>query len=229
MSPAARFNVWLCMLNRAGPDTEATVSPDLWQAVENLPSTEWLSLNARNISDEELQHLRGHGQDVREHHPHLAHHGHEVAAIALFPIQLYVDHRHIAFFGAPVMHSNDTERAVRAGEGLIKLRTDAEAVTLFGQALIGSKQYARAAGVLERATAAPEHPGQAGRHLVHDAHARAYKLIFRPLTQTRELASLNVQTGICDQRAGRRDLDRGRRAQSRSDRHFTANAKLCAA
>jgi tetratricopeptide (TPR) repeat protein len=42
--------------------------------------------------------------------------------------------------------------AVRAGEGLIKLRTDAEAVTLFGQALIGSKQYARAAAALERAT-----------------------------------------------------------------------------
>ena len=49
--------------------------------------------------------------------------------------------------------------AVRAGEGLIKLRTDAEAVTLLGQALIGSKQYARAAGVLERATAAPDATG----------------------------------------------------------------------
>jgi tetratricopeptide (TPR) repeat protein len=49
--------------------------------------------------------------------------------------------------------------AVRAGDGLIKLRTDAEAVTLFGQALIGSKQYARAAGVLERATVAPDATG----------------------------------------------------------------------
>ena len=49
--------------------------------------------------------------------------------------------------------------AVRAGEGLIKLRTDAEAVTLFGQALIGSKQYARAAGVLDRATVAPDATG----------------------------------------------------------------------
>jgi len=49
--------------------------------------------------------------------------------------------------------------AVRAGEGLLKLRTDAEAVTLFGQALIGSKQYARAAGVLERATVAPDATG----------------------------------------------------------------------
>src|SRR5689334_14530555 len=49
--------------------------------------------------------------------------------------------------------------AVRAGEGLIKLRTDAEAVTLFGQALIGSKQYARAASALERATTAPDASG----------------------------------------------------------------------
>ena len=49
--------------------------------------------------------------------------------------------------------------AVRAGEGLIKLRTDAEAVTLFGQALIGAKQYARAAGALERASAAPDATG----------------------------------------------------------------------
>ena len=46
----------------------------------------------------------------------------------------------------------DYLNAVRAGEGLIKVRTDAEAVTLFGQALIGSQQYARAAAALERAT-----------------------------------------------------------------------------
>ena len=46
--------------------------------------------------------------------------------------------------------------AVRAGEGLIKVRTDAEAVTLFGQALIGSEQYVRAAAALERATLAPD-------------------------------------------------------------------------
>ena len=46
----------------------------------------------------------------------------------------------------------DYLNAVRAGEGLIKVRTDAEAVTLFGQALIGSEQYARAATALERAT-----------------------------------------------------------------------------
>lgn len=46
--------------------------------------------------------------------------------------------------------------AVRAGEGLITIRTDAEAVTLFGQALIGSEQYARAAAALERATLQPD-------------------------------------------------------------------------
>jgi tetratricopeptide (TPR) repeat protein len=46
----------------------------------------------------------------------------------------------------------DYLNAVRAGEGLIKVRTDAEAITLFGQALIGSEQYTRAAAALERAT-----------------------------------------------------------------------------
>jgi len=62
--------------------------------------------------------------------------------------------------------------AVRAGEGLIKLRTDAEAITLFGQALIGSKQYARAAGVLERATVAPDATGVTF-YLLGVAHSRA--------------------------------------------------------
>jgi len=51
--------------------------------------------------------------------------------------------------------SADYLNAVRAGEGLIKVRTDAEAVTLFGQALIGSEQYTRAAAALERATLEP--------------------------------------------------------------------------
>lgn len=53
----------------------------------------------------------------------------------------------------------DYINAVRAGESLIKLRTDAEAVTLFGQALIGAKQYARAAAALDRATAGPDATG----------------------------------------------------------------------
>jgi len=53
----------------------------------------------------------------------------------------------------------DYVNAVRAGEALIKLRTDVEAVTLFGQALIGAKQYARAAAALDRATAGPDATG----------------------------------------------------------------------
>lgn len=53
----------------------------------------------------------------------------------------------------------DYLNAVRSGEGLIKVRTDAEAVTLFGQALIGSEQYARAAAALERAVQTPEAKG----------------------------------------------------------------------
>jgi tetratricopeptide (TPR) repeat protein len=50
----------------------------------------------------------------------------------------------------------DYLNAVRAGEGLIKVRTDADAITRFGQALIGAQQYARAASALERATAASD-------------------------------------------------------------------------
>jgi tetratricopeptide (TPR) repeat protein len=50
----------------------------------------------------------------------------------------------------------DYQSAVRAGEGLIKIKTDAEAITLFGQALIGAEQYARAAAALERATLQPD-------------------------------------------------------------------------
>src|SRR5215217_3830420 len=72
----------------------------------------------------------------------------------------------------PAKADADYISAVRAGEGLIKLRTDAEAVTLFGQALIGSKQYARAAGVLERATAAPDATGITF-YLLGVAHSRA--------------------------------------------------------
>ena len=45
----------------------------------------------------------------------------------------------------------DYLNAVRAGEGLIKVRTDAVALTRFGQTLIAAQQYARAATALERA------------------------------------------------------------------------------
>ena len=67
--------------------------------------------------------------------------------------------RRAATSSDPSKAEADYISAVRAGEGLIKLRTDAEAVTLFGQALIGSKQYARAAAALERATTAPDANG----------------------------------------------------------------------
>lgn len=60
--------------------------------------------------------------------------------------------RRAALNADPTKSSADYLSAVRAGEGLIKVRTGAEAITLFGQALIGSQQYARAATALERAT-----------------------------------------------------------------------------
>ncbi len=59
----------------------------------------------------------------------------------------------------PTKAAADYLSAVRAGEGLIKVRTDAEAVTLFGQALIGSEQFPRAAAALERATLQPDAKG----------------------------------------------------------------------
>jgi len=66
----------------------------------------------------------------------------------------------------------DYLNAVRAGEGLIKVRTDAEALTLFGQALIGSTQYARAAAALERAVVAKDATGVTF-YLLGVAHSRA--------------------------------------------------------
>jgi tetratricopeptide (TPR) repeat protein len=66
----------------------------------------------------------------------------------------------------------DYLNAVRAGEGLIKVKTDAEAVTLFGQALIGSKQYPRAAAALERASMGADATGVTF-YLLGVAHSRA--------------------------------------------------------
>jgi tetratricopeptide (TPR) repeat protein len=57
---------------------------------------------------------------------------------------------------APEKANADYLSAVRAGEGLTRVRTDAGANILFGQALIGAQQFARAATVLERATAGPD-------------------------------------------------------------------------
>jgi tetratricopeptide (TPR) repeat protein len=72
----------------------------------------------------------------------------------------------------PAKAETDYLNAVRAGEGLIKLRTDAEAVTLFGQALIGSKQFARAAAALERAALEKDATGVT-YYLLGVAHSRA--------------------------------------------------------
>ena len=80
--------------------------------------------------------------------------------------------RRAATSSDPAKAEADYLNAVRAGEGLIKLRTDAEAVTLFGQALIGSKQYARAASALERATTASDATGVTF-YLLGVAHSRA--------------------------------------------------------
>lgn len=80
--------------------------------------------------------------------------------------------RRAAMSTDPAQAEADYLNAVRAGEGLIKLRTDAEAVTLFGQALIGSKQFARAAAALERATAAQDATGVTF-YLLGVAHSRA--------------------------------------------------------
>lgn len=80
--------------------------------------------------------------------------------------------RRAATSNDPAKADADYLSAVRAGEGLIKVRTDAEAVTLFGQALIGSKQYARAAAALERATTAADATGVTF-YLLGVAHSRA--------------------------------------------------------
>src|SRR5678816_917483 len=80
--------------------------------------------------------------------------------------------RRAATSSDPAKADADYLNAVRAGEGLIKVRTDAEAVTLFGQALIGAKQYARAASALERASTATDATGVTF-YLLGVAHSRA--------------------------------------------------------
>jgi tetratricopeptide (TPR) repeat protein len=80
--------------------------------------------------------------------------------------------RRAATSSEPAKADADYLNAVRAGEGLIKVRTDAEAVTLFGQALIGAKQYARAASALDRASTEPDATGVTF-YLLGVAHSRA--------------------------------------------------------
>ena len=48
---------------------------------------------------------------------------------------------------------------MRAGESLVKFRSDEDSITLYAQALIGAKQYARAASVLDPVAAKPEAKG----------------------------------------------------------------------
>jgi tetratricopeptide (TPR) repeat protein len=72
----------------------------------------------------------------------------------------------------PAKADADYLNAVRAGEGLIKLKTDADSVTLFGQALIGAKQYPRAAAALERAVQGPDATGVT-YYLLGVAHSRS--------------------------------------------------------
>ncbi len=66
----------------------------------------------------------------------------------------------------------DYLNAVRTSEALIRLRADESSMVLNGQALIGAKQYARAATVLERAAAAPTAGGPT-LYLLGVAHSRA--------------------------------------------------------
>ena len=62
--------------------------------------------------------------------------------------------------------------AVRAGETLTRLRSDDEAMGLYARALIGAKQYARAAAALER-TATSEKATGITLYLLGLAHSRA--------------------------------------------------------
>jgi tetratricopeptide (TPR) repeat protein len=80
--------------------------------------------------------------------------------------------RRAAMSTDPAKADADYINAVRSGEALIKLRTDAEAITLFGQALIGSKQYARAAAALDKAAASQDANGVTF-YLLGVAHSRA--------------------------------------------------------
>ena len=66
----------------------------------------------------------------------------------------------------------DYLNAVRAAEGLTRLKTDAPAQMLLGQALLGAKQYARAATVFERAAASADAP-PAALYLSGVAYSRA--------------------------------------------------------
>jgi tetratricopeptide (TPR) repeat protein len=73
---------------------------------------------------------------------------------------------------APEKASADYLSAIRAGEGLTRVRTDAEANMLFAQALIGAQQFPRAATVLERVATGANAPAPA-LYLLGVAQSRA--------------------------------------------------------
>src|SRR5204862_6155004 len=85
--------------------------------------------------------------------------GHDTRLVVAWTLLTSAYLRRAATSSDPAKADADYLNAVRAGEGLIKVRTDAEAVTLFGQALIGAKQYARAASALERASTGSDATG----------------------------------------------------------------------
>jgi tetratricopeptide (TPR) repeat protein len=66
----------------------------------------------------------------------------------------------------------DYAGAVRAGEGLTKVKNDVESATLFAQALIQTQQFARAALVLDRFAAMPDASGPT-LYLLGLSHSRA--------------------------------------------------------
>lgn len=83
-----------------------------------------------------------------------------------------------AYLRRAALNAEDTAKAdadylnaVRAGESLNKVRTDEEAVRLFGQALIGAQQYARAASALDRAAQQSDAKGVTF-YLLGVAHSR---------------------------------------------------------
>jgi tetratricopeptide (TPR) repeat protein len=72
----------------------------------------------------------------------------------------------------PQKASADYTGAVRAGEGLTKVKNDLDSATLFAQALIQAQQFARAAMVLDRFGSAPD-ANPTTLYLLGLAHSRA--------------------------------------------------------
>lgn len=72
----------------------------------------------------------------------------------------------------PTKADADYLNAVRAGEGLTRVKTDPLAMLLLGQALVGAKQYARAATTLERAATSADASGVV-LYWLGIAHSRA--------------------------------------------------------